>query len=68
MRAKRFFVYCYDVTPDFVEKFKYPKKDGKDEFLVNYMEAAFDQEAKRGEFFVDPLSRAMRAVSRDHSF
>lgn len=53
MRAKRFFVYCYDVSPDFVEKFKYPKKDGKDEFLVNYMEAAFDQEAKRGEFFVE---------------
>ena len=53
MRAKRFFVYCYEVTPDFVKNFKYPKKDGNGEFRVDYMEAAFDQETKRGEFFVE---------------
>lgn len=53
MRAQRFFVYCYDVVPEFVENFKYLKKDGKDEFRVNYMEAAFDTLVKRGEFFVE---------------
>ena len=53
VRAKRFFVYCYEVTPDFVKNFKYLKKDGNGEFCVDYMEAAFDQETKRGEFFVE---------------
>lgn len=46
-------MYCYEVVPDFVKAFKYLRKDGKDEVGVNYMEAAFDLEAKRGEFFIE---------------
>jgi len=46
-------VSCFDVTPDFVSKFRYQKKDDEGEFLVKYMEAAFAKDAMSGEFFVE---------------
>ena len=50
---KRFFVSCFDVTPDFAYTFEYQKSDDKDANRVVYMEAAFNREATSGEFFIE---------------
>ena len=53
VRVKRFFVSCFDVTPDFAYTFEYQKSDDKDANHVVYMEAAFNREATSGEFFIE---------------
>ena len=44
---------CFNVTPDFASTFKFPKSNGKGEFSIKYMEAAFNKEAESGEFFIE---------------
>ena len=58
VRVRKYFLYCYEVTPDFAKQFKFPKCDEGGEFRIRSMEAAFDKETQRGEFyieFVDPV-------------
>jgi len=51
--VKRFFVSCFDVTPDFASTFEYRKSDEKDVNPIICMEAAFNREAMCGEFFIE---------------
>lgn len=50
---KRFFVSCFDVTPDFASTFEFRKSDEKDVNPIVCMEAAFNREAMCGEFFIE---------------
>lgn len=52
-KATRFFVICYDVSPDFASSFKFEINDGAGERRVKYMEVAFVREHHRGEFFIE---------------
>lgn len=49
----RYFVSCFNVTPEFASEFKFPKSRGGGEFGIKYMEAAFNKEAGSGEFFFE---------------
>lgn len=49
----RFFVACFNVTPEFAANFKFQKSKGQGEFGVKYMLASFNREAESGEFFVE---------------
>lgn len=53
MRASRFFVFCYNATPEFAATFKLHKSDDVGEFYIKYMEAAFEKETQHGEFFIE---------------
>jgi hypothetical protein len=47
VNVMRYYVHCFDVTPDFAASFDVPNFD------IVYMEAAFDKEAASGEFFLE---------------
>lgn len=49
----RYFVSCFNVTPEFFTSFKFPKSKGSGLFSVKYMEAVFNKEAESGEFFIE---------------
>ena len=49
----RYFVSCFNVTPEFFTSFKFPKSKGGGLFNVKYMEAVFNREAESGEFFIE---------------
>jgi hypothetical protein len=50
----RYFVCCFNVTPEFASTFKLQKAKGQQgEFGIKYMEAAFDRDAGSGEFFLE---------------
>jgi hypothetical protein len=53
IKVKRFFVSCFDVTPDFASTFEFRKSDEKDVNPIVSMEAAFNREAMCGEFFIE---------------
>ena len=42
-RLNRVFVTCFNVTPEFAGSFKFWKTKGVSEFVIKYMEAAFDK-------------------------
>ena len=52
-RLNRVFVTCFNVTHAFGNSFKFWKARGISEFVIKYMEAAFDKEAGSGEFFFE---------------
>ena len=49
MKAKRFFVSCFDVTPDFATAFRYQKSENP----IKYMEAGFEPDKRSGDFFIE---------------
>ena len=49
----RYFVVCFNVTPEFAASFKFQKSKGQGEFGVKYMLASFNKEAESGEFFIE---------------
>jgi hypothetical protein len=49
----RYFVCCFNVTPEFASTFKFQKAKGQGNFGIKYMEAAFDKDAGSGEFFLE---------------
>lgn len=53
MKTSRYYISCFNVTPEFAASFKFPKSNGNGEFKIAYMEAAFNREAGSGEFFFD---------------
>lgn len=53
MKNARFFVTCFNVSPEFAANFKFEKSRGGGGFTVKYMLAAFDKEAGSGEFFME---------------
>lgn len=53
MKNARFFVSCFNVSPEFAASFKFLKSRGDGEYVVKYMQTAFDKEAGSGEFFIE---------------
>jgi hypothetical protein len=49
----RFFVTCFNVTPEFAASFRLQKARGQGDFTVKHMLAAFNKEAESGEFFIE---------------
>ena len=49
----RFFVSCFNVSPEFASTFKFKKSKGQGEFGVKYMLAAFAKEEGTGDFFFE---------------
>jgi len=52
-KSTRYFISCFNVTPEFFTSFQFPKSRGGDLFSVKYMEAVFNREAESGEFFIE---------------
>jgi chromosome segregation ATPase len=46
-------VTCFNVSVSFAQTYKFPKSRGGGEFTIKYLEAAFNQEACSGEFFIE---------------
>ena len=53
MKNARFFVSCFNASPEFAASFKFQKSRGEGEFAVKYMLVAFNKEAESGEFFIE---------------
>ena len=53
MKMSRFFVSCFNVSPDFASTFKFKKSKGQGEFGIKYMLASFTKEDGTGEFFFE---------------
>jgi hypothetical protein len=53
VKMSRYFITCFNVTPDFATNFKFQKSKGQGEFGIKYMEAVFNKEAESGEFFIE---------------
>jgi len=53
VKMSRYFIACFNVTPDFATNFKFQKSKGQGEFGIKYMEAVFNKEAESGEFFIE---------------
>ena len=49
VRSKRFFVSCFEVTPDFAVMFEYQKAGNP----IKYLEAGFNRDQQSGEFFIE---------------
>jgi hypothetical protein len=49
VKAKRFFVSCFDVTPDFGMTFEYQKRENP----IKYLEAGFNPDQRSGDFFIE---------------
>ena len=49
----RYFVSCFNVSPEFAANFKFQKSKGQGEFAIKYMLATFNKEAESGEFFIE---------------
>ena len=52
VKMSRYFITCFNVSPDFATNFKFQKSKGQGEFGIKYMEAVFNKEAESGEFFM----------------
>ena len=49
----RYFVSCFNITPEFFNGFAFPKSKGGGVFGIKYMEAVFNKEAESGEIFIE---------------
>jgi len=49
----RYFVSCFNITPEFFNGFVFPKSKGGGVFGIKYMEAVFNKEAESGEIFIE---------------
>ena len=52
-KSTRYFISCFNITPEFFTSFQFPKSRGGDLFGIKYMEAVFNKEAESGEIFVE---------------
>ena len=52
-KSTRYFISCFNITPEFFTSFQFPKSRGGDLFSIKYMEAVFNKEAESGEIFVE---------------
>ncbi len=53
VKTSRFFVSCFNVSPEFASTFKFKKSKGLGEFGVKYMLATFAKEEGTGDFFFE---------------
>ena len=53
MKLSRFFVSCFNVSPEFASTFKFKKSKGQGEFGIKYMLATFCKEDGTGDFFFE---------------
>jgi len=53
VKMSRFFVSCFNVSPEFASTFKFKKSKGQGEFGIKYMLATFCKEDGTGEFFLE---------------
>ena len=53
VKMSRYFVSCFNITPEFFNGFAFPKSKGGGVFGIKYMEAVFNKEAESGEIFIE---------------
>ena len=53
VKTKRFFVTCFDTTPDFFLALEFQKQGVRSKICIKYLEVAFNKEANDAEFFLE---------------